>query len=106
MLTVILLIIAIILIVVFGYLNIHYISKKDNPSVIINNLFQDFTESEKKGKFRLKDSTAAKDGTEVPIENITTVKSIEGDVNLSSESIGETNVSKFTKKIKDLRNKK
>ena len=105
LLTEILLIIAIILIIVFGYLNIHYISKKDNPNVIVNNQFQDFDKSDKKGGFKLKDSTVAKDGVEIPIEKITTVKNIDGDVNLNSEKVGKSDVSEFTKKIKDIRSK-
>ncbi len=44
-------------------------------------------------------------GTEIPIETLTTIKTMNGDVHISSEKLGKTDVSDLTNKIKNLRDK-
>lgn len=95
-----------IIAILFGYLNLWLILKKEKPTIIIKNIIPRFgTDKENNANSSNKSHSHPETVKEVPIETHVTVKDVDGKVNLGSEKVGTSNVSAFTEKIKKLRSK-
>jgi len=88
----------VIVALIIGYLNLWLIIKKEKPTIIINNTFsKEITKSEKAS-----DAVEIRHNIEeVPIENISHIKNIEGTVRLNSDKLVNSDVTKIINKIKN-----
>lgn len=99
----------VIIAILIGYLNLWLIIKKEKPNIIINNnlpkdLFKyEALPADKNAmyKFNIDHSST----TEIPIETNTTVKTLQGSVNLDNEKLEISDISELTNKIKNFRSK-
>ena len=92
-----------IALIIFVMFQIHTLfTRKSEPDIIINNYIQSAEKSDVE-KYIFKDHSGT--DSEIKIDTITTVKDIGGEVKLSNETIGESNITKTAEKIKVLRTK-
>ena len=89
-----------IALIIFVMFQIHTLfTRKSEPDIIVNNYIQGTEKS-----FGIKGSSGT--GNEVPIDTLTVVKDINGEVNLSNENLGKSDITETISKIKILRGKK
>jgi len=99
----------VIVAILFGYLNLWLIIRREKPNIIVNfklpeKLFKyESLPADKNAKF-VEGSTGT--ASEVPIDTLTTIKDVDGDINLDSEKLDTSNVSEITNKIKKFRGDK
>jgi hypothetical protein len=90
-----------IALIIFVMFQVHTLfTRKSEPDIIVNNYIQGAEKSTESYPLR-KDASST---GEVDIERLTTVRDIDGNVSLSSEKLGKSNVSETAKKIKKMRN--
>lgn len=92
----------VIIAIIFSYLNLWLIIRKENPTIIIKNILPGNKEEDEQSKYLRKYSEST---SEIPIESNVTIRSVKGEVNLDSEKVGSSNVSDLTHKIKKVRGK-
>ena len=93
-----------IALIIFVMFQIHTLfTRKSEPDIIVNNYIQG-TEKSIDRPFGIKGSSGT--GNEVPIDTLTVVKDVDGEVNLTSENLGKSDTTETISKIKILRDKK